>query len=90
VAPRLFAVARQEIRESRSEISSDVPDEDCGGIAALRISDGKLTVFELHERRIAEGFVAFELADDRRKNRRGHDDDILETFVFFVADRLRG
>jgi hypothetical protein len=65
LTPGLLTVGTQEIREPRSQVAPDVPDENRGGILpVVRVAQRKLLVVDLRERGIPERLVASELSGD--------------------------
>ena len=73
--PGLLAVAREEIREARSEIAADVPRAPRLNFRRS-VRHCELAVVELGQGRVAKRFVTAEFCSDRREDGRGHKSEL--------------
>jgi hypothetical protein len=66
MAPGFLAIGSQEIRESRLQVSGEMPDKDGDRIPAPGAALGQLGVPQLADGFIAEFFIPAEFRLDRR------------------------
>jgi hypothetical protein len=61
-APGLLAIRSQKVREPGFQISTEVPDEDCGRVPTTRSRLGQFFVSKLADAFVSESLVTPELA----------------------------